>query len=454
MSETTTPAPELDGVVEAAMTRWGVPGLTLGILRDREAETRAYGVASLESGYPLRPDSLFQIGSISKVYTATLVMTFVEEGVLDLDTPVSTYLPDLVLADAAARDAITVRHLLAHTSGLEGDRFTDYGMGDDALTRAIAEFHTLRQITPPGETWAYCNSGFYLTGAIIERLTGKPFEAVMRERVFEPLGLTRSFFFAHEAITYPVAVGHSPVQPGEPAHEVARRYPLPRCVNAAGGIISDVGDLLRFAAFHLGDGTVDGKRVLSPESLAAMRAPQAEAGSFAEAYGLAWALHAYDGGWVVGHGGTTGGFQAQLRLVPGRGFAVAVLTNSSQGAAAYSEIIDWVLEHECGLRPVRPEPVSLSADELAWFAGRYHRPDVDITISVDWDRLRADVVTRSQLTGKETTLPPLTLIPIGERRFLIADTHVRGETVEFLEGPDGAPRFLRFHGRLADWQGR
>src|SRR5690606_24519514 len=217
MSETTTPAPELDGVVEAAMTRWGVPGLTLGILRDGEAETRAYGVASLESGYPLRPDSLFQIGSISKVYTATLVMTFVEEGVLDLDTPVSTYLPDLVLAD---------------TSGLEGDRFTDYGMGDDALTRAIAEFHTLRQITPPGETWAYCNSGFYLTGAIIERLTGKPFEAVMRERVFEPLGLTRSFFFAHEAITYPVAVGHSPVQPGEPAHEVARRYPLPRCVNA------------------------------------------------------------------------------------------------------------------------------------------------------------------------------------------------------------------------------
>src|SRR5690606_12582992 len=155
------------------------------------------------------------------------------------------------------------------------------------LTRAIAEFHTLRQITPPGETWAYCNSGFYLTGAIIERLTGKPFEAVMRERAFEPLGLTRSFFFAHEAITYPVAVDLAPVGAGEPPHEVARTYPVPRGVSAGGGIISNVSDLVALAASHLGDGTVDGKRVISPESLAARREPQAEAGSFAEAYGLA-----------------------------------------------------------------------------------------------------------------------------------------------------------------------
>ncbi|MDI3340226.1 MAG: serine hydrolase domain-containing protein, partial [Sphaerobacter sp.] len=245
-----------------------------------------------------------------------------------------------------------------------------------------------------------------------------------------------------------------PVQPGEPAHEVARRYPLPRCVNAAGGIIADMGDLLKFAAFHLGDGTVGGTRVLSPASLAAMRAPQARAGSFADAYGLAWALHHYDGAQVAGHGGTTGGFQAQLRIVPERRFAVGVLTNSAQGAAAYSEIIDWVLARECHLHPVQPEPVRLSADELAWFAGRYQRPDVTITIAVDGERLRADVVTRSQLSGKETTLPPLSLVPVGEQRFLIADTHVRGETVEFLAGPDGAPRFIRFHGRLADWQGR
>ena len=117
---------DLEAQIREQMARWTVPGLNLGVLRDDEREIRGYGVTSLETGYPVRPDTLFLIGSISKVYTAALVMTLVDAGQLDLDAPVVTYLPDLRLADDRARDTITLRHLLTHQSGLFGDSITSF----------------------------------------------------------------------------------------------------------------------------------------------------------------------------------------------------------------------------------------------------------------------------------------------------------------------------------------
>ncbi len=134
---------DLNACVLQELGRWTVPGAAVGIYQDGETRVHGIGVTSLETRQPVTPDTLFQLGSISKVYTATLVMRLVEAGKLDLDTPVVAYLPDLRLGDAQAQRTITLRHLLSHTSGLEGDRFTDYGLGDDALTRAIAEFNTL-----------------------------------------------------------------------------------------------------------------------------------------------------------------------------------------------------------------------------------------------------------------------------------------------------------------------
>ncbi len=142
IAESSLISPGLDAHIREQMARWTVPGVVVGLLHDGERETRAYGIASLETGYPIRPDTLFPIGSITKVYTAALVMTLVDEGKLDLDTPVAAYLPDLKLADEHARDAITLRQLLSHQSGLFGDYYDDFGMGDDALARCVASFPT------------------------------------------------------------------------------------------------------------------------------------------------------------------------------------------------------------------------------------------------------------------------------------------------------------------------
>src|SRR5579883_1440303 len=243
---------ELKVAAAAELQRWQVPGIALGLRHGGETHTLALGIASLETGFPVLPQTLFQIGSISKLVTTTLVMQLVDEGRLALDAPVITVLPGFRLADAAATRALTLRHLLTHTGGFFGDRFDDHGPDAGALARAVAAFATLRQYAPPGAVWAYCNLGFQLAGRMAEVVLGQPFEAAVRERVLEPLGMARSFYFAEEAITYPVATGHN-LQPdgtNQPAHVWARA----RCRAPQGGLTSCVGDLLRFAAMHLRGG--------------------------------------------------------------------------------------------------------------------------------------------------------------------------------------------------------
>jgi CubicO group peptidase (beta-lactamase class C family) len=445
----------LDEYVRGEMARWTVPGVALGILRDGTRELHGYGLASIETEQPVTPETLFQIGSISKVYTTTLVMRLVDEGKLALDEPIVTYLPDLKLADSQARETITLRYLLSHTSGLFGDYFDDFGLGDDALTRAIATFETLRQQSLPGALWTYCNTGFALAGAIIERATEQPFEKAMRERIFKPLGLERSFYFAHEAIVYPHALGHNQAHPGADEHEVARLYPLPRWVNAAGGIISNVNDLLTFAEFHLRDGVAaDGTRLLSVELAKTMRQEQTRAANFAEGYGLGWALRTAGDEQIVEHGGSTNGFQAKLVLVPSRRFALAILTNSSRGSVPNEHLRVWALDHYLDLRKARPTPRRLSGDELGRFAGRYERPEGPIILTInDGGLIRAMTLT-DPLEGKTEHFPEDRLEAIGEREFIVvSEGEAKDERVDFILGENGAPRFVRMGGRLADYKG-
>ncbi|HEX5506394.1 MAG TPA: serine hydrolase domain-containing protein [Thermomicrobiales bacterium] len=450
MTGTLAAGGDLAATVREELARWTVPGAAVGVLRDGEVETAGYGVASLRTGQPATGDTLFRVGSISKLFTATLVMTAVDEGKLGLDTPIAAYLPDLRLADEAARRAITPRHLLSHQSGLYGDFFEDHGWGEDALARAIGRFHTLRQVTAPGELWTYCNAGFHLLGAAVARVLGTTFEAAMRERVFAPLGLAHTTYYLHEAVVHPFAVGHNQTEPGGDEHEVAPQY-YPRNRNPAGGVISTAGDLLAFAAFHLGDGMANGARVLREATLRAMREPQVRAGNFAHWYGLGWAIETIGDTTVIGHGGTTSGFQAHLTLVPARRFALAILTNSARGSAAIRGIERRALARFCDLERAEPATVALAPAALARLAGRYAQPQTEITVTVaDGDLRLAAVAKRSPLRDADTPLPPQRLRPIGEHQFVVVGGEGDGARVDFIPGPDGRPRFIRAGGRLAE----
>jgi CubicO group peptidase (beta-lactamase class C family) len=448
---------DFDTHIRAQIARWTIPGVVVGLLHDGGREICAYGVTSLETGYPIRPDTLFPIGSIAKVYTAALIMTLVDEGTLDLDASVGAYLPDLRLADERARDTITLRQLLSHQSGLFGDYYDDFGMGDDALARCVASYSSLRQLSAPGELWAYCSSGFMLAGRIAEVVTGKSFETAMRERVFDPLSLDHSFLFAHEAIVYPTAVGHTLKTPGGDEHKVCRAYLLPRNVAPAGGIVSDAGDLLTFAEFFMGDGMWNGKRVLSPPALEEMLTPQVRAAGYlaagyAEWGGLGWAIRFIDGVKLVEHGGSLNGFQVKLKFVPERRFAIAILTNSGRGCVLGDHVSDWALDHFLGLRAPKPDTVSFTDDILSRFAGRYRGQDGEAAIfTVQGGGLRRVIKETDPVSAYEQTFPPNLLLPISEREFVVVtQDENEGAQVDFIVGDDGAIRFLRMDGRLYD----
>jgi CubicO group peptidase (beta-lactamase class C family) len=443
--------------MDEQLSRWTVPGVVVGALHNGEREIHAYGVTSLETGYPVRPDTLFPIGSISKVCTAVLVMTLVDEGKLDLDVPVITYLPDLRLADGRTRDTVTLRQLLSHQSGLFGDYYDDFGMGDDALARCVASFGALRQLTVPGELWTYCSSGFMLAGRAIEVVTGQPFETAMRERIFAPLGLNHTFFFAHEAIVYPTAVGHFLKTPGGDEHGVSRQYLLPRNVAPAGGALSDAGDLLTLAAFFMGDGTWDGRRVLSPAALETMLTPQVQAttylaAGFSEWGGLGWAIRFVDGMKVVEHGGSLNGYQVKLKFVPARNFAIAILTNSNRGSVLGDRVAEWAFDQALALRAPKPELVSLPDSTVARFAGRYRFSEGEEAVfTVEDGGLWRVIKEIDNNTGREQVFPPNLLLPISDCKFVVvSQDESEGAQVDFIMDDEGTIRFLRMDGRLYD----
>jgi CubicO group peptidase (beta-lactamase class C family) len=203
---------ELREVVQEEVGRTRVPGFALGLLLQAEEFTAGFGVTNLHHPLPVDADTLFQIGSITKTFTATAAMRLVDEGRLDLDAPVRQYLPDLRLVDAVAQACVTPRHLLTHTAGWIGDYFCDTGRGDDALARYVAELADVEQLTPPGALYSYCNSGFSMLGRVIEILTGATFETALQHLVLEPLDLERSFLFPEDVMTHRFAVGHANVR--------------------------------------------------------------------------------------------------------------------------------------------------------------------------------------------------------------------------------------------------
>jgi len=312
--------------VRAAMEQTQTPGVAVGLLHEGEEHVAGFGVTSTENPLEVTPDTLFQIGSITKTFTGTAAMRLAERGDLDLDAPVRTYLPELKLSDEDVAARVTTRHLLTHTGGWIGDYFDDFGNGDDALARMCDSLASLPQLTPLGEVWSYNNAGFYLAGRVIEVLTGKPYEAALQGLVLDPLGLESSFFFQDDVMTRRFAVGHHRNENGPPT--VARPWGIGRAHHAAGGIASSVRDLLRYAGFHMGDG----QGILTRASLDAMQQTQFESGSIFELVGITWSISERTGARLVGHGGGTNGQISLFFFAPEHGVAFAVFTNHQRGS--------------------------------------------------------------------------------------------------------------------------
>lgn len=442
----------LDPVVTKAMDRFSVPGVAVGLLLDGEEHHLAYGVTCTEFPLPVDGHTLFQIGSTTKTYTATIATMLIEDGLLDLEAPARQYLPSFKLPDDAAAGQVLVRHLLTHTGGFFGDLFDDTGRGDDALKRIVRRMaKRTPQVTPVGEVWSYNNAGFYVLGRIIEELTKKRYEDVVKERLLDPLGMDRSFFFAEDVITHKTAIGHQAHPDG--TITVARPWGLPRAVNAAGGLVSTTVDQLRYARFHLDGGTTaDGTRLLPAKTVRGMQRQLAVAGTLADAVGTSWLLEGKGRDKVVKHGGSINGHMSEFVLVPGHGAAVTVLTNGSRGHELGTAVIDWFLG-ELGIARPKPETKPITPKVAALYAGRYQTTVGEYVVTPDDGGLLLTLEVDPKVIEAEPDLasmlpPPLPLAMTGKDRAVVQGDYSAGLRVEFVRNGGGIG-FIRHGGRLA-----
>ncbi|NJM07179.1 beta-lactamase family protein [Candidatus Gracilibacteria bacterium] len=444
--------------IAALLEEHKVPGVAVGVWHAGQTQLSGFGVTSLPNPLPVTPETIFQVGSITKTFVATAVMALVEQGKVALDEPLRSYLPELTLQDATAQEQVTLRHLLNHSGGWAGDYFADCGRGDDALAEMVRRVGALPQLLPFGTLFSYNNAGFALVGRVIEKITDMPFERAVAELIFAPLGLDQTFFFAEDVMLQRFAVGH--IQ-RDGQTEVASPWPIGRAANPAGGICSSVGDLLRYARFHIGKQN-SGFRIqdsevhaaLSAESLALMRQPTIAAdtiGSY-EAVGLAWFLRTLNGVTLVNHGGATNGQIAALTLVPERDFAVAVLTNANNGGLITKAVADMALEHYLGIHEEEPATLAIDTAALDTYCGRYTSQIADIEVVSEAGRLIVKVQPKGGFPNEDSppapTPPPAPLRFFATDQAIVAEGPARGSRAVFGRDTAGDIAWLRFGGRV------
>ncbi|HET7014620.1 MAG TPA: serine hydrolase domain-containing protein [Streptosporangiaceae bacterium] len=389
-----------------------VQGATLAFWVDGQQHLAATGVLSAATGVPVTADSLFQIGSITKTWTATMIMQLIDEGKLSLDTTVAQVLPGLRRLGAAdIAGQVTVRHLLTHTSGLDGDIFTDVGRGDDCVQRYVEDLlPDAAQVFPVGAAYSYCNSGYVLLGRIIEVLDDRIWDASLRHRLIEPLGLTQTVTLPEEAIMHRAAVGHRD-RPRD--DEPVPVWGLPRACGPAGTMIASAADVVTFARMHLADGLADdGTRVLSAPAAISMRQPLVKIpGISADVteVGLSWRLSDWDGRRIYGHGGATLGQNAYLNIDPQARVIACLLTNASDGSELCKRVFSEIFESCGGARmPDGPGPADgalLAQTELARHVGRYERSGSRMDFDVRDGRLHLVLTTTGQLAESREAEP-------------------------------------------------
>jgi CubicO group peptidase (beta-lactamase class C family) len=441
----------LQSALDESLSTHAVPGAVVGVLRGDERLVVAGGVANVGTGVETTTDTLFQLGSISKVYTATLVLQLVHAGLVELDEPVRGALQEFRVKDDTATLTITPRQLLAHTSGIQGDHFLDCGRNPDALWRYVSTLEDVGQLHDPDDMFSYCNAGYGVLGRLVEEATGDHYARALQRRLLRPLALEHTVTQAEQASVHRVAAGHHHSDDGTPsvAPWVLSRFNAP-----IGGIIASADDVLSFAAMHLRGGrTADDRQVVPAKAITQMCNGEVEVPGTDDEWGLGWWLTSWDDHPVLGHDGDTAGQRAFLRVLPDLGAAVVALTNSTRGTAVADDVLACVGKEALGCTP----PPILEAlppgdgPDPDQFTGIYERMHQRLAIAGGREgTLRMTIIPDELFLQAGMRERTLTLHPVDDHRFVTLDpeTLVRHLVVmvESDEDDDAVP-YVHFQRR-------
>lgn len=450
---------DLPKLLSSGIRRFNVPGATLAIHRRGRLYETAAGVLNVNTGVRTTPDSVFQIGSISKIFTTTLIMQMVDEGILDLDTPVRRYLPKFQVADPIATRTVTPRHFLTHTSGIEGDLFTDTGRGDDSIARLQDMGIMLPSLFPPEERLSYCNFGFAMLGRITEVLYGQTWDQVIRERLFEPLGMTHALTLPEDTVRFRTAVGHV-ADPKKPKANIVTPLPWLCFGQKAAGATPTMSaaDLLKFAVIHMEKGkSRNGETILSAGAVRQMQKPQfrlpRHSARSLQAWGLGWMLMNWSGKRIIGHDGGTIGQYSFLRVLPEEDLAIALLTNGGDAGGLYEALYRDLLASLA--RVDMPETPAVDdalnerlADSLGRYTGRYRNMATLTEISARAGKLSLEI-TPTGMAGTTLKKSPLRLVDRHAARLATGNPMLDRNLFLFGDPGDDPARFLTSGVRLS-----
>jgi len=350
--------PDLRRTIAHVLHRWPSAGVAVVVIREGSPpQFLGHGVADVVPGRPVDEQTVFRVGSLTKVLTAVAVMQLCEGGLVDLDGPADHYLRTFRLVPMrAGLPQPTVRHLLTHTAGIgywrrRSDLLRHPGAGSGNVARSVvppAEYYRdgLPVDLQPGTRWAYSNHGFAALGQIVEDVTGEPLDGYLREHVFTPLGMTRTDLVLTERLRAQLATGYV-LRRGRLAAVRFRKVPTP----GSGGAYSTAADMAGFVTAMLHGGANDHGRVLAQETVASMLRAHFRPHPRTAGMGLGFERHEERGRTIVGKTGIVSGFLSAIGMVPEDGSGVVVLGNTGglDGRGAPAPLSDALIRLLTGL---------------------------------------------------------------------------------------------------------
>lgn len=411
--------------VAELLAEYGIPSAAIGVLHNGQISEFAVGVKNVETREPATPDTSYQCGSMTKTWTAVAFMQLVDEGTVDLDEPIRTYLPGFTLADAQASATVTARHLLNHTNGIE-ERYGDVGEGEDVYERMVANIADAPQVFPVGHTHGYSAAlGYAILGRILEVRDGKRWDAIMRDRLFRPMGLRSTHTWHEDVDPLMAATGHL-IRSLEAGPFVTPMDRLPREYGPGGNLTSTTGEVLALAHVLLNAGVAaNGNRILSAGAVHEMmhsRVPVPDPYLFGPEWALGLIVCDWHGHTVYASDGSTIGQHSRLRLLPDANTAIVMLTNGGPRESCYRAVFNEILA-ELGTVtiPDLPTPNPDLRLDLARYEGVYERPGTRFEVHAEDGKLYVTHVLdplHAQVLGKPDRIR-YELLPVSETHFLM-----------------------------------
>jgi CubicO group peptidase (beta-lactamase class C family) len=366
---------DLDKELKRLTRKHKIPGASIAVLRGKRiVASCAAGVVNKNTRVKTTTDTLFQIGSITKLITATMILQLRDEGKLQLDDPILTYLPDFRISDMHRLKNVTIRHLLSHTSGIDGDLFPRTDSGDRAIEQLLDMSTMLPTLFRPGTNYSYSNIGYAVLGRLIEVLDGQSFDTALKKRIFEPLEMNHALSLPEDNIRYLVAVGHVPHEKNPKELIIPDNNYLTIGMKSAGSTPAMTADnLLRFAAAHMQDGiALNGVKLLSKRSAREMKRRHWPLGRKKQSdrisVGLAWHLLDWDGDKLFWHNGATVGQYSNLFISADKKIGVALLTNAGDPGNFTRELLSGLFKSVARITvppiPTAVENVKVKPEEL------------------------------------------------------------------------------------------